>query len=245
LGLEEGLVGLAEGLEVGLLLGLISGLVWEKGAALLSRWSSKRSALSSRLTFAWPSSRQQRHGFLRRAGRGLISGLFLGLFLGLFVGLVETRPVLITSQTPTEAESRSLITALVWGLITVLITGLLVGLGQLVVGLGQRLVVGLEQWQVGLVLGLGESLFSGLVSGLFLGLFVGLFVGLNNGGWFVLLQKVAHRRLARGGNFPPRPYDFLEWGIEKQIFRRVGGGVRFRHNLIQQQLANTSEGVGE
>jgi hypothetical protein len=77
--------------------------------------------------------------------------------------------------------------------------------------------------------------------GLALGLIVGLFVGLNNGGWFVLLQKVAHRRLARAGNLPPRPYDFLDWGIEKQIFRRVGGGVRFRHNLIQQHLASTSD----
>jgi hypothetical protein len=69
---------------------------------------------------------------------------------------------------------------------------------------------------------------------------VGLVGGLNNGGWFVLLQKVAHRRLARAGNLPPGPYDFLEWGIERQIFRRVGGGVRFRHNLIQQHLARTS-----
>jgi hypothetical protein len=57
----------------------------------------------------------------------------------------------------------------------------------------------------------------------------------------VLLQKVAHRRLARAGNLPSPPNDFLEWGIEKQIFRRVGGGVRFRHNLIQQHLASTSD----
>jgi hypothetical protein len=58
-----------------------------------------------------------------------------------------------------------------------------------------------------------------------------------------LLQKVAHRRLARAGNLPLRLYDFLEWGIERQIFRRAGGGVRFRHNLIQQHLASTSESV--
>jgi len=74
------------------------------------------------------------------------------------------------------------------------------------------------------------------------GLGLGLALGLRNGGWFVLLQKVAHRRLARAGNLPPRLYDFLEWGVDRQIFRRVGGGVRFGHNLIQH-LANTSEGV--
>ena len=69
---------------------------------------------------------------------------------------------------------------------------------------------------------------------------MGLVLGLRNGGRFVLLQKVAHRRLAKAGNLPPRPADFLEWGIERQIFRRVGGGVRFRHSLIQQHLANTA-----
>jgi hypothetical protein len=81
------------------------------------------------------------------------------------------------------------------------------------------------------------------VYGLVLALVAGLVLALRNGGWFVLLQKVAHRRLARAGNLPPRPYDFLEWGVERQLFRRVGGGVRFRHNLIQQHLASTSEGV--
>jgi hypothetical protein len=75
------------------------------------------------------------------------------------------------------------------------------------------------------------------------GLVVGLPLALRNGGWFVVLQKVAHRRLARAGNFPPRPYDFLEWGIERQIFRRVGGGVRFRHNLIQEHLVNAAKGA--
>jgi hypothetical protein len=72
---------------------------------------------------------------------------------------------------------------------------------------------------------------------------VGLLFGLRNGGSFLLLQKIAHRRLARAGNLPPNPYDFLEWGVEQQIFRRVGGGVRFRHNLIQQHLAKDSEGA--
>jgi hypothetical protein len=96
--------------------------------------------------------------------------------------------------------------------------------------------------------GSGAGLFFGL-GGLFLGLVFGLGAGLDlalrNGGWFVLLQKVAHRCLARDGNLPSRPYDFLEWGIDRQVFRRVGGGVRFRHNLIQQHLASTSAEAGK
>jgi hypothetical protein len=79
--------------------------------------------------------------------------------------------------------------------------------------------------------------------GLSFGLVVGLGLALRTGGWFVLLQKVAHRRLARAGNLPPHPYDLLEWGIEMQIFHRVGSGVRFRHNLIQQHLVSVSKGA--
>jgi hypothetical protein len=133
--------------------------------------------------------------------------------------------VLITSRTPKEAHSRSLIAALTW----------------LASGLASGLVGGLVF--LGLGIGLATGLASGLASALVGGLIVGLDLALRNGGWFVLLQKVAHRRLARAGNLPPRPYDFLEWGIETQIFRRVGGGVRFRHSLIQQHLASASESV--
>jgi len=154
-------------------------------------------------------------------GFGLVLGLGFALVLGLGFGLLETRSVLITSRTPKEARSRSLTAALTW-----LVSGLVGGLGFLG-----------PSW-----LGYGPSwLFFGLVAALVFGLVPGLDLALRNGGWFVLLQKVAHRRLARAGSLPSRPYDFLEWGIDRQIFRRVGGGVRFRHNLIQQHLASTSD----
>jgi hypothetical protein len=252
-----GLVGL--GLVLGLAIGLVIGLV----LALSTGGPVKRSAVSSRLTLAsWPSTRQQLLGFLRRVGRGLGFGLVLGLIVGLVYemgfgltstlafarswtvvglggnlvhglryggdeglglalafglgfGLLEPRTVLITSRTPMEARSRSLIAALTW-----LVSGLVGGLG------------------FGLV---GVLSFGGLGFGLAAGLVFGLDLALRNGGWFILLQKVAHRRLARAGSLPSRPYDFLEWGIDRQIFRRVGGGVRFRHNLIQQHLASTSD----
>jgi len=109
------------------------------------------------------------------------------------------------------------------------------------VGLVLGLLYGYFYGLVGLVLAFVFGLFVGPFYGLISGLVVGLFHGLNSGGWFVLLQKVAHRRLHRANNLPLPPYDFLEWGIEMHIFRRVGGGVRFRHSLIQQRLADTSE----
>jgi len=266
-GLGSGeLTWLVSGLVVGLVFGLILALV----LALPNGWLVKRSAVSSRLILAsWPSTRRQLLGFLRRAGKGLVlglstglvgglvfalvlalvygglvygqrglvyvlwelvlglgaglvlglgAGLTFGLFLGLGSGMLETRSVLITSRTPMEAHSRSLIAALTW-----LVSGLV---GGLVFGL------------VG-----GPLLFPilGLIGGLVFGLILGLDLALRNGGWFVLLQKLAHRRLARDGNLPRRLYDFLDWGVDKQVFRRVGGGVRFRHNLIQQHLASTSD----
>jgi hypothetical protein len=274
--LEFGLVwGLVQGLIFGLALGLVFGLVG---------WLFKRSAVSSRLTLVWPSTKRQLVDFLRRSGRGLglglvvalvfglglgipfglgcgllgseacttgagqsvegivgglvfglgwglifgsVVGVGLGLVFGLGFGLLETRAVLITSRTPKEASSRSWTAALTW-----LTSGLVSGLGWgLVLSLA---VIGRLE-----LVAEGEELIWGLVVPLELGLVVGLILALRNGGWFVLLQKVAHRRLARASNLPPRPYDFLEWGLEQQVFRRVGGGVRFRHNLIQQQLAKS------
>jgi hypothetical protein len=192
-------------------------------------------------------------GLVMGLGWGLFLGLALGpsfaLVLGLGFGLLDTRSVLTTSRIPKEARSRSLIAALTW-LVSGLVGGLLFVLSLwLLSALSLWLFWGLRSWVVGH--GLANSFMFlvtapdllGVGPGLVCALLLGLDLALRNGGWFVLLQKVAHRRLARAGNLPPHPEDFLEWGIEKQIFRRVGGGVRFRHNLIQQHLASTSEGV--
>jgi hypothetical protein len=65
----------------------------------------------------------------------LFGGLVFGLALGLGYGLLETRSVLITSRTPEEARSRSLIAALTWlasglasGLFVALVIGPAIGL---------------------------------------------------------------------------------------------------------------------
>jgi hypothetical protein len=144
---------------------------------------------------------------------GLGVGLILGLFMGLGSGLLDARSELITSQSPRGTRSRSRVAALTW-----LLSGLV---GGVVVELAIAQVFG------------GEG---GIGTGVGLGVGLGALFALRNGGWFLLLQRTAHRRLAEAGNLPARPYDFLEWGIEQQIFRRVGGGVRFHHNLIQQHL---------
>jgi hypothetical protein len=300
LGLSGLFAGLVFGLVFVFVLALSFGLVLGLAARLVGE-PFKHSAVSSRLSLVWPSSRRQLLAFLRRAGRGLIWGLMFGLVVGMVLGLssyllvglydgfgrlgrvvlkeglvqglgqglvqglvqglgqglvqglgfglilalgfglvlalgfglLESRSVLITSRTPKEARSRSLIATLSW-LLSGLLSGLLLALGMF----------GLVLARVITPVGPGPDWLDWLLIVLTFvvpGLFAGLVLGLRNGGWFVLLQKVAHRRLARAGNFPSPPYNFLEWGIERQIFRRVGGGVRFRHNLIQQHLARSHQ----
>jgi len=226
---------LAFGVHLGVIMSLVALVAVGLVLRLLAGWPYKRPAVSSRLSLVWPSTRQQLLGFLSSAGHGLrlglvvgviyglvyglvhvlvegvlfglvyglvvgvAMGLAFGVLFGLVYGLVEPRSMLTTSCTPKEASSRSLIAALIW------------------------LVVGLVS---GLVLGLIYELSKDLAVWLIMGLLVGLGLGLRNGGWFVLLQRVAHRRLAKAGNLPPRPADFLEWGIERQIFRRVPGRGR-------------------
>jgi hypothetical protein len=88
----------------------------------------------------------------------LFGGLVFGLALGLGYGLLETRSVLITSRTPEEARSRSLIAALTW-----LASGLASGLFVALVISPARGAIGLVIW-------------------LRLGLLAGLVLALNNGG---------------------------------------------------------------
>jgi hypothetical protein len=112
---------------------LVYGLFWGLVFGLATGWPFKRSAVSSRLTLVWPSTKRRLIDFLRRAGRGLMFGLVVGLPLALFSGLLQTRSLLITSRTPKEARSRSLIAALTW----LALLGLGFGLGfGLIGGLG-------------------------------------------------------------------------------------------------------------
>src|SRR5215211_4512323 len=152
-----------------------------------------------------------------RLDLGLACGLISGLLGGLYFGLVETRSVMITPLTPTEASTSSLVTALAYALISALVLELILVLAYGLVGLAVAMPM------VKLV----RYLSSGLSIGLATVLIVGPNIVMINGGWFVFLQKVAHRRLARAGNLPPRPYDFLECGIEIYVFRRVGAEYAF------------------
>ena len=258
-------VGLGCGLLLWPLRGLV-GLVMGPLVGLILWLPSRGTASSSHLIFMWPSTREQFRALLRKVvGKlvgmvwpllitmvvGLVVELFFGVtFVELFFGVLlsglglvviglyselfvfeRQSSALNASRTPKDARSRSLVSWLFDGLV-----------GGLVGGLGCGLIFGMSS---GMSSGpfFSGPFFGSFFGWLVFGLVVGLFFGLDAGGWFVLLQKVAHHRLNKDDKLPSNPYDFLEWGIEKQIFRRVGGGVRFRHDLIQQHLASTPESI--
>ena len=80
--------GLVEAQNWGLVRGLVVGLGFGLVGALLGWVPYERSAVSSRLTLVWPTTRQQAPDFLVRIGRGLVRGLTVGLQFGLIGGLI-------------------------------------------------------------------------------------------------------------------------------------------------------------
>jgi len=233
-------LGLGVGLSVGRILGINWGLVLGLLVGLWA-WTFGRFANSVQLIVAWPLNKRQFLYSVILAGIVQVGTLTIWLILGrgwgpdawlfaglstaflLVVGLVQPRSLLITSRTQKEVSSRSLISALTY------------------LTIGFVVVMSLAMLSFALGLGTTHRPSAWPLYGLLTGLLLGQHLALNNGGWFVLLQKIAHRHLARAGNLPSSLYDFLEWGIDRQVFRRVGGGVRFRHALIQQHLASTSD----
>jgi NACHT domain len=110
--------GLVLGLLLGLFLGLLMGLVAVLGSALdlVSDWHPSYYAQVKELGLFMLVE------LLEELIYGLVFGLGLALVFVLGFGLLETRSVLLTSRTPKEARSRSLIAALTW-----LVSGLVGG----------------------------------------------------------------------------------------------------------------------
>jgi hypothetical protein len=111
-----------------LIVGIPLGLVW----ALVGLWPNKRSAVRSRLTFVWPSTRQRLRNFFTKAGRGLAWGTVWGAAGGVVATVVWG----VAEGRMAEGEN-----ALLFLLLTALVIGIMFGLPLgLIVGLGRGLV---------------------------------------------------------------------------------------------------------
>jgi hypothetical protein len=103
---------------------------------------------------------------------------------------------------------------LVWGLVLGLVWGSVLGPG------------------LGLVLGLGL----GLVVALGIGLVVGLILGFALNGMPLWYHFLLRGFLASSGRLPFRLVRFLNEAHDLLFLRRVGGGYRFYHALLQDHI---------
>jgi hypothetical protein len=87
---------------------------------------------------------------------------------------------------------------------------------QPALGLFASILVALDNHLV--VAGVGFTLDAGLLAGLIVGLGLGLGLGLRKGGRFVLLQRVAHRRLAQAEYLPHSRTTFWNGGSRSRSF---------------------------
>jgi signal peptidase I len=164
-------------------------------------------------------------------GGGLEAGLGGGLFIGLLAGLLYklsagfaaglSSSEIATTTTPNEGIHRSARVAMISGL------------GS---GLGSGLFIGLLS--VGLLAALGIGLSATLGIGLGVALFVGGTTGIRYGGR-TCLQHLLLRRGLRDNDFAPWHYvDFLDYAAERIFLRKVGGGYKFYHGLLQEYFSS-------
>lgn len=144
---------------------------------------------------------------------GLIGGLVFGLTGGLAIGL--TIPRIAYSQTFSEPLTASRRSWLAVGLAFGMVIALFIGLGY----------------------GMINGMVSGLVIGSLSGLAIGPTMGVDYGGWFVSYQHFVRRWWIRTGTLPRDLPEFIDSLISSGVMRPTGTGVRFRHDLIQQHLA--------
>ena len=202
------LFGLLNGLLFGLLGGLFGGLLGGLFGMLLSVLSNGFRGLIGGLL----------NGLLVGLSRGLffglLGGLFLGLIsvliLGLIVGLInvlKNRISLTEKAMPNQGIRKSIQNALLVGLISGLIFGLL---GALISGLMGGLIFGLLGSMLGMLLG-----------------------GLNA----VIQHLSLRILLSKNGHTPWNYARFLEHAVKHRFIQRTGGRYRFVHDLLRKHFA--------
>jgi hypothetical protein len=142
---------------------------------------------------------------------------------------------------------------LLFGLVLVLLFGLVGGLDQQAIGVSQRPNQGIIRSALSALLsGLLGTLLFGLMFGLAvepgLGLSVGslfgLLFGLNYGGTVVIQHSTLRLLLALSSLAPLRYGAFLDHAAGRVLLRRVGGGWVFVHRLLLDYFAGLAPGLG-
>ncbi|MBE3558917.1 MAG: hypothetical protein IMW89_06790, partial [Ktedonobacteraceae bacterium] len=148
-----------------------------------------------------------------------VSGLSAGLAVWLFRELVDSLSTEQLTERPTLSPDEGMQQSLKNGLSGVP-SGVLVGVLS------------------GVLSGVLVGVLAGVLYGVLSGVLAGVLFGVLSGGLSGMLSDVVHHYilrfwLARAGVFPWQVVPFLEDATKRILLRRVGGGYRFAHALLQ------------
>ena len=208
------------GWRMGLLVGFVTGITATFAA------QNRRAPVPLRLN---RPSRRGRQSTVQGMVAGLGVGLAVGLLMGLSVGLEQ---------------------ALAMGLVLGVGMGVALGIGHgLVRPMSDRELVGpnatlredrtssfVSMLIIGLSVGISVGFVSGLLAGLVAGIATGLAIVLNSA-WFRFTASTAW--LSVRGLLPWQLMFFLEDSNRRGVLRQVGAVYQFRHDLLQDYLANS------
>ncbi len=255
--------GLSFGLGAGLSAGVLSLMLYGRSGSvqptdlLVWSWRSLRKSLFSKshvaatalVTVLIGLSFGLNYGLGENGGGadpsfGLSLGLGFGLSLGLgywllFGFLQGVSGVTIEDQrraVPNQGIRRSALNGLVFGFVSTVVVGLVVGLSDVL----QAYLNGLLGYGSSIVLSywLRVVLIADLPVGVLAGLSAGLLVGLLNGGLASFRHYVLRFLLWRSRSVPWHYPRFLDYAAERILLRKVGGGYIFVHRLLLEYFAS-------
>ncbi|MEL7331621.1 MAG: hypothetical protein AAFN12_05200, partial [Cyanobacteria bacterium J06560_2] len=215
---------------IGLLLGLFGGLIGELFLGLLL---GLLLGLFLGLTDVQPKE-QLKFSLRKSFVGGLIGGLLLGLFGGLLLGLfLELRDGLIVGLR--GGLIGFLTGGIGFGLINKTVEQKRIPNQGIKRSLQNGLIFGpISGLTLGLILGAGDRLIDGLIDGLMGGLAFGLILGAGDAIKHVILRLF----LTKNGDTPWNYAQFLEHAARHRFIQRTGGRYRFVHDLLRQHFAD-------
>jgi predicted ATPase len=167
-----------------------------------------------------------------------VTGISIG-FIGGAVGGVSNGFVtnyLIERQTPNQAIRRSIAISIIGGLGFGVIFGLGIGV---ILGVIGGVMIGQVVGQIfGIVFGIAIMFVGGILGGVFGGVVIGL---LQFGGRAILQHYSLRLILSLSTSAPFLLVPWLEEACKRGLLMRIGGGYRFRHELLQRHFATHQE----
>jgi transcriptional regulator with XRE-family HTH domain len=167
---------------------------------------------------------------------GMRYGLIYGLITGLILGITTILTQILTSGwsssilpkhqqiRPNEGITRSARNSLLAAIVSGPVTGMISGIA---IAFAFKIAAGLAGWQI---LGAGFALI--------LGIEFTIQIALAYGGIAVIEHYILRLYLWRNGDLPLNAVPFLDYGAQRILLRKIGGGYMFSHRLLLDYFAS-------